>query len=394
MIGGTDARIIVKPYWQTGLFWLIFATTLVMRAPINAVGPMAGDICDAYEMSWSVFGVLAGIPMATFGICSLLAPSLVKRFGAAVVFAGTLLGVAAGSGLRAVPETAVLFGGTVLMSMSIAGLNILMPTLVKTGLASHQRQVMGIYSALIGVSGVLGAASSGLVRAVFPPLSAPFLFWSAAALLCLVFFPVLKGFRLPESGAGASGGTGGSPVWLLIGMMAFQATLTTTFASYTTAYFADAGLPAEDGRVILNLFLGCMVFGSLIAGCLKEPSRAVLLYGPLGLVYLGAIAVWGTVTGGYAGAAAASALLGTLHGAVMAFAFIAVIRKTPSTAILKVSGIVQFGGYFLAGLGPWFAGMLVQHAGFAVLPRLLAVFVVCWVLFALLTSRYPDRDSR
>ena len=385
-----------KSYWLVPLFWLIFFTTMIMRGPHNVVGPMAQEVCDFYGMTWATYGILAGIPMATFGIFSLVAPTLIRRFGPAAVFGAAVLGIVIGSGVRVMPQTLVLFAGTLLFSMSIANLNILMPTLVKTGLTAHQKPVMGIYSALIGVSGLFGTASTGVVRSVFPDMTSPFLFWSGAALLCLVFLPVLFGFRLPDAPKRAQAGstTGGSPIALLIGMMAFQATLTTCFASYSAAYFVEAGFSKADGTVMLNLFMGFMVFGSLIAGYIREPAKPLMLYGPLTLVYLAGIAGWGSVAGGFAGAAFSSALLGTLHGAVMAFAFIAVVRKTPSAAILKVSGYVQFGGYFLAGIGPWLAGVLVQRTGFEVLPWLLSGFVLCWSAFALLTARHPDRDAQ
>lgn len=56
---------------QKQILLMIVLAALVMRGPINAVGPMAPVVRDVFDLPWEAFGVLAGIPTMAFGLCSL-----------------------------------------------------------------------------------------------------------------------------------------------------------------------------------------------------------------------------------------------------------------------------------------------------------------------------------
>ena len=47
---------------QKQILLMIVLAALVMRGPINAVGPMAPVVRDVFDLPWEAFGVLAGIP--------------------------------------------------------------------------------------------------------------------------------------------------------------------------------------------------------------------------------------------------------------------------------------------------------------------------------------------
>lgn len=52
---------------QKQILLMIVLAALVMRGPINAVGPMAPVVRDVFGLPWEAFGVLAGIPTMAFG---------------------------------------------------------------------------------------------------------------------------------------------------------------------------------------------------------------------------------------------------------------------------------------------------------------------------------------
>ena len=62
---------------QKQILLMIVLAALVMRGPINAVGPMASVVRDVFDLPWEAFGVLAGIPTMAFGLCSLAVLPLV-----------------------------------------------------------------------------------------------------------------------------------------------------------------------------------------------------------------------------------------------------------------------------------------------------------------------------
>lgn len=146
---------------------MIVLAALVMRGPINAVGPMAPVVRDVFNLPWESFGVLAGIPTMAFGLCSLAVLPLVAGFGSRTFAVAALTGVALGSFVRCVEWVPALFLGTLILSVSIAGLNVWIPSVVKVVFHDRQSQVMGVYTAVLSVSGLLGTA------AVMPALEGP-----------------------------------------------------------------------------------------------------------------------------------------------------------------------------------------------------------------------------
>ena len=59
----------------------LLLTAFVMRGPVTGVGPVAAEVVAAYGTTWSLYGLLAALPVAAFGLCSFLAPALQARLG-------------------------------------------------------------------------------------------------------------------------------------------------------------------------------------------------------------------------------------------------------------------------------------------------------------------------
>ena len=375
------------------LLLLIACTALVMRAPVNAVGPMASDICSLLGLSWQTFGFLTSLPVVIFGLCSLTAPVLTRRFGQRALYAGALLFILAGSLLRSAADVVLLFGGTLLISFAIANLNVLMPALIKEKLAADQEKAVGLYGAMIGVSSLLGAACVAPLKAVFPLWSSPFLFWGAAAALCLIFVPVLQGRKSVQTASGPAGKPGLNLrlTVILTGMIAFQAMAASTVSSWLAAYFTGVGASESDALWVLNAFLFSMIAGALVWGFLtaKRPAGYWLLFAVTGL-YVSGLLLWAFLPLVLSIALPTGLILGLLQGMLLTASYSAVTKKTPVGIILTISGRVQFGGYLIGGCGPLLAGLLIESAGFAGVPFFLIGVVLLWCAFAAAGSRLPD----
>lgn len=137
---------------------MVVLAALVMRGPANVVGPMAPVVREVFGLSWDAFGVLAGIPTMAFGLCSLAVLPLVARFGSRTFAVLALAGVVFGSFVRCTEWVHALFIGTLILSVSIAGLNVWVPSVVKVVFSDRQSQVMGVYTAVLGIGGLLGTA--------------------------------------------------------------------------------------------------------------------------------------------------------------------------------------------------------------------------------------------
>ena len=206
---------------------------------------------------------------------------------------------------------------------------------------------MGVYTAVLSISGLLGTAS------VMPALEAggvwwgPFAVWGLAALAPLVWavgfggvplpVPERKEKRLEKSGA---------PVALLVWFVAIQAGLTFTVASMMPSGLEVAGFSRPDAVNAVTFYLGAMFAGSLGCGFLPV---ARTIYPVVGAVYLTGLWIWMEGVGGLAGLMGAALVMGVLQGAFVTISLTAVTKKTPEADILRVTGLVQCGGYLLAG---------------------------------------------
>ena len=86
----------------------------------------------------------------------------------------------------------------------------------------------------------------------------------------------------------------------------------------------------------------------------------------------------------------AALVMGVLQGAFVTISLTAVTKKTPEADILRVTGLVQCGGYLLAGLAPMMAGAWASAFGFARMPVLLMILVFMWCVVAWLVAGRPD----
>lgn len=367
---------------------MVVLAALVMRGPANAVGPMAPVVREVFGLSWDAFGVLAGIPTMAFGLCSLAVLPLVARFGSRTFAVLALAGVALGSFVRCAEWAPALFAGTLILSVSIAGLNVWVPSVVKVVFPDRQSQVMGVYTAMLGIGGLLGTASVMPVLETFTVWWGPFALWGLAALPPLAWaaghgavpIPIPgkeKGFRAKTE----------APVGLLILFVALQAGLTFTVAAMMPSGLEAAGFARADAVNAVTLYLGAMFVGSIGCGFLAVGRSS---YPIAGLVYLAGLGVWMEGLGGWTGLMGAALVTGALQGAVVTISLTAVTKKTPQKDILRVTGLVQCGGYLLAGLAPMVAGRWVSAFGFERLPVLLMILVVLWCAVAWLVSGRPD----
>lgn len=367
---------------------MVVLAALVMRGPANAVGPMAPVVREVFGLSWDAFGVLAGIPTMAFGLCSLAVLPLVARFGSRTFAVLALAGVVLGSFVRCAEWVPALFIGTLILSVSIAGLNVWVPSVVKVVFPDRQSQVMGVYTAVLGIGGLLGTASVMPVLETFTVWWGPFALWGLAALPPLAWAAVHGAVPIPIPGkeTGFRAKTE-APVGLLILFVALQAGLTFTVAAMMPSGLEAAGFARADAVNAVTLYLGAMFVGSIGCGFLAV-GRSV--YPTAGLVYLAGLGVWMEGLGGWTGLMGAALVTGALQGAVVTISLTAVTKKTPQKDILRVTGLVQCGGYLLAGLAPMVAGRWVSAFGFERLPVLLMILVVLWCAVAWLVAGRPD----
>ena len=173
-----------------------------MRAPINALGPVAEDVIETLGFGYAVYGFVAALPIFLFGLMSPVVSRLLRRFSGERLFLAGLLLLIFGCWARGADDPLLFIAGTLVMGFGITQLNVLMPAVIKTGFKEKWPVMMSVYAALIGLSGTAGVALSTQLFAATADFSASLRVWAPAALPALLLLLSLrKGFVPKETAA-------------------------------------------------------------------------------------------------------------------------------------------------------------------------------------------------
>jgi CP family cyanate transporter-like MFS transporter len=169
-----------------------------LRAAITSVGPVLGDIRSDLCISAVTASVLISIPLVAFGVFSPVAPVLAARFGIERTLGGSLIVLALGIVARSWPGQVTLWGGTVLLGLAIAVINVLLPALVKRDYPSRVGSITGTYSAVqSGVAAVAAGIAVPVADAAPHGWRLSLGIWAGLALIAFaIFLPQLR--RVPE----------------------------------------------------------------------------------------------------------------------------------------------------------------------------------------------------
>ncbi len=339
--------------------------------------------------------MLTTLPLLAFGLVSPLAAGVGRRLGIERSLLVALVLICLGIGLRSLPSTALLFGGTAIIGCGIALGNVLLPGLIKRDFSQHVARMTGAYSITMGGAAALGSA-------MVVPLALAGFGWHGA-LLMLMVFPLLallvwlpqtrKTATAPLTGSGAMHNRG---IWC--SALAWQVTLFLGINSLV--YYVIIGwLPAilqslgyseaQAGSLHGLLQLATAAPGlaiPLILHRLKD-QRAIAIIVALmcaisacGLWFWpGQAVVWTLVFGFGSGATM-----------ILGLTFIG-LRANSAHQAAALSGMAQTIGYLLAACGPPLMGKIHDANGDWQIPLLaVALISVVMALFGALAGR--DRE--
>lgn len=136
---------------------LIFIS-LVLRPPIAAIGPLLHEISTKLSLSSAQAGLLTSIPVFCFGLGAFLSPWMMRRFGLnhSMLAVLAILLVSLIARLWFGFEFLVL--GTVLVGLSIAVANVLLPTLVRADFRDRASLLTSVYTTLLAIAASFTAA--------------------------------------------------------------------------------------------------------------------------------------------------------------------------------------------------------------------------------------------
>lgn len=359
-----------------------------MRATITGIGPLIEQIGDDLSVSAATLGVLAAVPLIAWAIVSPLAHDLSLRFGLSRTVLWSLLALTAGTIWRSVPgPTVSLWLGTVLIGVSLAIANVLMPAVIKREFHDRVPMVTALYTALLGG---IGAIASGVVVPISHIESDGWQWgWRPALLATGILLPIaialwvwtmrsVGGEARVKTPTGRRRRTGiwtDALAWQVAGYMGLQAASFYMLLTWLAPISASLGRSEVIAGVDVMLFQIMSACGSLVVpfalrGRAKRwvpalvPSLAII--GTIGLIVAPeGVLAWGCLAGLSSGAS-----LG------MSLTLMAQRARNHSTAA-ALSGMAQSIGYVIAAFGPIAFGALATVFGgwFVSLLLLLAALI-------------------
>jgi CP family cyanate transporter-like MFS transporter len=314
-------------------------------------------------------GLLTTVPVLCFGAFAPIAPRLARRVGLETAVALSLVLLSVGIGLRLLTPIALLYAGSLIAGSAIALANVLLPAFVKREFL-RPGAVMGMYSASLNIGAALGAA-------VTVPLGTALgLGWRAALGLWLVLALVALALWLPVAGTGreqrVSGPDVGGGSWVLLrqpltwqvtGFLGLQSVQFYSVAAWLPTLLADAGVPVDEGGVLLGISNVIGAGAALLAPSLAGRMRTQR---PLILAVVGAFAIGLT---GLAVAPGTATLVwvtvfGVAQGAGFAVALTLIVLRSPTPLVAaRLGGVAQCLGYPVAAAGPLLFGALHDLTG-------------------------------
>lgn len=360
----------------------VVLVALTMRQAVAGVPPVLADLALSPDRA----SLLVTIPVLCFSIGALAGPALRAGLGEerTVFVAVTLL--LGGLLLRAVWPTWGLFPGTILAGLTIAVLNVLLPSLVKRRFSDRVGAIMAAYTTAMA----LGSASAAgltvpVLRAANGSVHVALGVWSLTAAVALVAW-------LPQLGAGVppmQAHTDGRRVaiwreplaWCVTLFMGMQSLLYYGPLSWLPLLYRERGVDPAEAGVLLLVFNILGVVGNLTAPVLAARMRdqraavgtaiSLTTIGLLGVLFAPTSTALFWIT-----------LMGIAQGASLSLALLLIVlRSADSDTAARLSGMAQSGGYLIAATGPLIMGLL--HAATASwtapLLFLLAVAIAIWV---------------
>ncbi|HEC2564525.1 TPA: CynX/NimT family MFS transporter [Raoultella ornithinolytica] len=372
---------------------LFIASTL--RVTFTGAAPLLDAIRADYGLSTAQTGMLTTLPLLAFGLVSPLAAGVGRRLGIERSLLVALVLICLGIGLRSLPSTALLFGGTAIIGCGIALGNVLLPGLIKRDFSQHVARMTGAYSITMGGAAALGSA-------MVVPLALAGFGWHGA-LLMLMVFPLLallvwlpqtrKTATAPLTGSGAMHNRGiwrSALAWQVTLFLGINSLVYYVIIGWLPAILQSLGYSeAQAGSLHGLLQLATAAPGlaiPLILHRLKD-QRAIAIIVALmcaisacGLWFWpGQAVVWTLVFGFGSGATM-----------ILGLTFIG-LRANSAHQAAALSGMAQTIGYLLAACGPPLMGKIHDANGGWQIPLLaVALISVVMALFGALAGR--DRE--
>ncbi len=345
---------------------VVFWVSGNLRAPITAVGPVIDEIGTALHLSNFQSSLITAIPLLMFAACSVIISRLSAGKNISKVLLYGLLILAIGSLLRVSGSVSGLMTGSVLVGLGICVGNVITPGYIKQYLSKYLGLMTGLFAVAMNLTAAFASGYSiNIGQWTQMGWKGSLGIWLAfiiiASLMLFIDLLVQKRKQVPiekpKSDTGFNMFTS-KQAWNISIFMGLQSVVYYCIVSWLPTVLKDYGMPIEDTGWVLFTFqiatIPLTFLGPVIANRMQNQkvmivfvvilmllSMILFASGNLSLVYIAAI------------------LLGISNGLAFSLSLLFFSIRTQSTAhAIKLSGMAQSIGYFIAAFGPPIFGVL------------------------------------
>lgn len=376
-----------------------------MRSPITGVGALMSNIQGDTGLSNTFAGLLTTLPLLSFSLFSLVAPSISRKIGVEKTMLYCMLLMCVGIVLRSMPSILLLFIGTALIGITIGICNVLVPGVIKRDFPLKVGLLTGIYTSSMNL---WGAISSGIT----PFLADQAWGWRGslgvwvilAASASMLWISVVWGRKntddatlvnfntktnvKPDTKAKFQSMWKSALSWQITLFMGLQSLMFYVGIAWLPQIFYEKGISYQtSGLYLFYMQIACMLgsFSMPIIGGRFRSQTSLAIFSASFFVI------------GYSGILLGSPSLtllfmialglgcGTSFGLVILFFS---LRTRTGEQAAQISGMAQCIGYFLAAIGPFLFGFLHDLTGGWNIPLVvITAFAVVTVLFGWLAGR-------
>lgn len=341
----------------------IVVTSLCLRGPFAAVGPVLDDVADELSVSTGALAVVTSLPLLCFGLLSPFAPVLAARIGLhrAVLAGAATIGV--GIALRSA-GTVGLFVGTVVLSAGIAAANVLRPAVARADFGSRSAVVVGAVTGSMALSASLGAGLAQPLADLTGSALGGLALWLAPVVLACVGLALLARGR-PETPTPPPASGRRTAILrdrVALAVMVFFGLQSLSFYALLT-WLAQI---LEDDAGVTPVTAGWLVAVAAFVGAplsLVVPPLAARRPGQGAWVVVAGAAIGVGLVGLLVAPAAAPALWSVMYGLGTGASFplamtLVLVRSRDVAQTGRLSAAAQSLGYLLAATGPLVVGLL------------------------------------
>lgn len=350
------------------LFWFSVAIIVIglnLRPALATIGPLLDEMRLANGLGNTGASLLTTIPVVLMGICGLMAAHLRQWPGVSRGILYGLLAIAAACAVRlAHPAGSMMVLTAVVAGLGIAVVQALLPVLIRQHYAQRAGNAMGFYTTAIMGGALIAGVSAPRIAAVTDWAFA-FGIWALPALFAVLLWWLLRMAEptaIPSSVQVSPSLLRVPRAWLLMLFFGLGTGAYALVLAWLPPYYTALGwTPSEAGSL-----LGVVTFAEVAVGLAVSTwinrlrDRRMALHAAITslLLALGLLIVMPI-----AAAWPMAVLLGLGIGALFPLSLIVAMdhADTPQRAG-EIVAFAQGGGYILAALFPFVAGLVRQYA--------------------------------